>query len=89
MDEEFESEEQEQTPDTPFNIEVDLFETGDFSRLLVVPCGESFVVIHQDEHLCTLVHTCKDVECWEQEDGSLDDELVERIGLAISQYSPY
>ena len=89
MDEEFDAEEQGQTPDTPYYIEVDLFETGDLSRLLVVPCSESFTVIHNDEHLCTLVHTCKEVECWEQEDGSLDDELVERIGLAIAQYPPY
>jgi hypothetical protein len=88
MEEEFESEEQE-TPDSPFYIEVDLFETGDHSRLIVVPCNDSFVVINNDEHLCTLVHTCKEVECWEQEDGALDEELVERIGMAIKQYTPY
>ncbi len=89
MSEDFESEELAQAPDSPFYIEVDLFETGDMSRLLVVPCSGSFTVIHNDEHLCTLVHTCEEVECWEQEDGSLDEELVERIGLAIRQYTPY
>lgn len=89
MQEDFEFGEEEQLPDSPFYIEVDLFDTGDHSRLIVVPCNESYVVIHNDEHLCTLVHTCKEVECWVQEDGGLDEELVERIGLAIQQYTPY
>lgn len=89
MQDEFEFEDEERVPDTPFYIEVDLYETGDHSRLLVVPCNDSYVVVHNDEHLCTLVHTCKEVECWEQEDGSLDEELVERLGTAIKQYSAY
>ena len=81
--------EEENIPEAPFHIEVDLYDTGDHSRLLVVPCNDSYVVVHQDEHLCTLVHTCKEVECWTQEDGTLDDELVEKIGLAIKGYLPY
>ena len=89
MDDQFDFEDEERVPEGPFYIEVDLFETGDQSRLMVVPCSESYVMIHNDEHLCTLVHTCKEVECWEQEDGSLDEELVERIGMAIEQYTPY
>ena len=84
MEEEFEEEEY---PELPFHVEVDLYETGDFSRLLVVPCNDSYVVVHNDEHLCTLVHTCKEVECWEQEDGTLDEEMVEKIGAAIKTYS--
>ena len=36
--------------------------------------------------LCTLQKTCDEPECWEQTDGLMDDELVERIGSAISSY---
>lgn len=71
----------------PFHIEVDLYDTGDFSRLLVVPCDSNYVIVHNDEHLCTLVHSCEEIECWEQEDGSLDEELVEKIGEAIKSFS--
>ena len=88
MDEDFEPEEQP-GPDASFHIEVDLYETGDHSRLLVVPCNDAYMVVHNDEHLCTLVHTCKEVECWEQEDGYLEPEMVEKIGQAIKSYKPY
>lgn len=88
MEDDFEFEE-EQVPESPFHIEVDLYESGDHSRLLVVPCNESYVVVHNDEHLCTLVHSCNQPECWEQEDGTLDEELIEKIGAAIQSYTPY
>ncbi len=52
---------EEQSPDAPFHIEVDLYETGDYTRLL---------------------------ECWEQEDGHLDEEIVQLIGAAIQAYGP-
>lgn len=66
-----------------FKIEVDFYDTGDYSSMLVIPCNDTYIVVANDEHLCTLVHSCKEVECWEQQDGMLDDELVERIGAAI------
>lgn len=84
MDEfEFEASEQ---PEEAFHIEVDLYETGDYSRLLVVPCNDTYIVVSGDEHLCTLQKTCDEPECWEQTDGTIEDELVERLGLAISGY---
>lgn len=86
MEEDFEFQEN-QIEGTPFHIEVDLYETGDYSRLLVVPCNERFVIVHNDEHLCTLTHTCEDPDCWEQEDGMLDEEMVEKVGAAIKSYS--
>jgi hypothetical protein len=86
-DEEFELDEP-QRPEAPFHIEIDLYDSGDYSRLLVVPCNESYVVVYSDEHLCTVVKTCEDPECWEQEDGHLDEELIEKIGIAISSYAP-
>ncbi len=87
MDEDFDFE-QEKQPEIPFHVEVDLYDTGDYSRILVVPCNSVYHVVHNDEHLCTLVHTCEEVECWEQEDGTLDEELVEKIGAAIKAFIP-
>ena len=84
MDEfEFEASEQ---PEEAFHIEIDLYETGDYSNLLVVPCNDTYILVSGDEHLCTLQKTCDEPECWEQTDGLLEDELVERIGSAISNY---
>lgn len=84
MDEfEFEASEQ---PEEAFHIEIDLYETGDYSNLLVVPCNDTYILVSGDEHLCTLQKTCDEPECWEQTDGLMEDELVERIGSAISSY---
>ncbi|WP_342647816.1 hypothetical protein [Mucilaginibacter sp. CSA2-8R] len=71
-----------------FHIEVDFYDTGELSSMLVIPCNEAYIVVSNNEHLCTLVHTCKEVECWEQQDGTLDDELVERIGTGIQSARP-
>jgi hypothetical protein len=73
----------EETNGEAFHIEVDFYDTGDFTSMLVVPCNDTYIVVSNNEHLCTLVHTCKEVDCWEQQDGTLDDELVERVGAAI------
>lgn len=81
---EFEAAEQ---PEEAFHIEVDLYETGDYNNLLVVPCNDTYIVVSGDEHLCTLQKTCDEPECWAQTDGMVEDELVERLGLAISGYT--
>lgn len=73
-------------PEEAFHIEVDLYDAGEYSTLLIVPCNDSFIVTANNEHLCTLIHTCKEVECWEQQEGGLDEELVEKIGAAINGY---
>jgi hypothetical protein len=87
MDEEEEFEfEAEQQPEEAFHIELDLYETGDHSNLLVVPCNDTYVVVSDNEHLCTLTKTCNEPECWEQQDGSLDEDMVEKLGAAISGY---
>jgi hypothetical protein len=84
MDEfEFEAAEQ---PQEAFHIELDLYESGDYSNVLVVPCNDTFIVVAGDEHLCTMQKTCDEPECWEQQDGTLEDDMVERIGAAISAY---
>ncbi|RCH54016.1 hypothetical protein DJ568_14100 [Mucilaginibacter hurinus] len=74
-------------PQEPFHIEVDLYDTGDYSNVLVVPCNETYVIVANNQHLCTLVKTCDEPECWEQQDGTLDEEIVEKIGSTISGYT--
>lgn len=74
-------------PEEPFYVEVDLYETGDYSRVLVVPCDLKYIIVSGDEHLCTLSKSCDAVECWVQEDGSLEDELVEKLGQAIESFT--
>jgi hypothetical protein len=81
----FEFEDKEQ-PQEAFHIELDLYDGGDYSNLLVIPCNEAFIIVGGNEHLCTLVKTCDDPECWEQQDGSLEEEMVEKLGIAISGY---
>jgi hypothetical protein len=71
-----------------FHIEVDFYDTGELASMLVIPCNDTYIVVSNNEHLCTLVHTCKEIECWEQQDGTLDDELVERIGAGIQGARP-
>ena len=85
MEDDFEFEENT-PPEEPFHIEVDMYETGDYGRMLVIPCNEKYIVVANDEHFCTLVKTCNEPECWEQEDGSLDDEMVEKLGAAIQNF---
>ncbi len=87
MEDEYLFEKDQQIPEDPFYIEADVFDTGDYSRLLVVPCGTKYILVLNDEHLCTLELTCDEPVCWEQEEGNLDDEIVERLGKAINGYS--
>ncbi|WP_158827807.1 hypothetical protein [Mucilaginibacter lacusdianchii] len=71
-----------------FHIEVDFYDTGDLSSMLVIPCNDAYIVVSNNEHLCTLVRTCKEIECWEQQEGTLDEELVEKVGAAIQGARP-
>lgn len=76
-------------PDTPFYIKVDLYEIGEFNQLLVVPGSNSYVIVNNNEHLCTPAAADEKSKVWEQEDGTLDEEVMERIGPAIKTYTPY
>lgn len=82
-EEDFLFEEENNPPEEPFYVEADIYDTGDYSRMLVVPCDNRYVVVFNDEHLCTLELTCSDPDCWELTDGNLDEDLVERLGAAI------
>ena len=73
-------------PQEAFHIEVDLYDSGEFSNLLVVPCNDSYIITGNNEHVCTLVHNCNEPKCWDQQEGGLDEEIVNKIGLAIQGY---
>jgi hypothetical protein len=73
-------------PQEAFHIEAELSDTGDYSSLLVIPCNDAYVVVSGNEHLCTLARTCDAPECWEQREGALDDEVVEKLGAEINSY---
>jgi len=47
---------------------------------------DTYIVVTGDDHLCTLQKNCDEPECWEQTDGAIEGELVERLGSAISSY---
>lgn len=80
-------EEAERVHEDTFHIEADIFDTGDYSSMLVVPCGNKYIIILNDEHLCTMEHTGDEPDCWELVDGNIDEELMERIGAAIKGYT--
>ncbi len=71
-----------------FHIEVDFYDTGELADMLVIPYSGAYIVVYNNEHLCTLIRTCDEIECWEQQDGTLDDDLVERIGAGIQGARP-
>jgi hypothetical protein len=73
-------------PEEPFHIEANIYDTGDYATLLVIPSAETFIVVDNNEHLATLVNTCQGQASWEQLEGGLDDDLVELVGQQISAF---
>ena len=79
--------EESQTPQEAFHLEIDLDDTGEYTNILVVPCNEVFIVVANNQHLCTMAISCDEPQCWELRDASfLEDEAVEKLGAAISGY---
>jgi hypothetical protein len=72
--------------DEPFHIEADIYDSGDYANLLVIPANGSYIVVGNNDHVATMVKTCDNPACWEQQEGSLDDEVVEKLGQEISNY---
>lgn len=70
----------------PFHIEADIYDSGDYAHLLVIPSGGNYIIVAENEHLATLAKTCEEPECWDQVEGSLDEEVVEILGREISNY---
>lgn len=86
-EEDLESEFQQHKAEEAFHLEVDLDDTGEYTNVLVIPCDENFVVVVNNEHLCTMEITCDEPQCWELKDASfLEDEVVDKLGAAISSY---
>lgn len=79
--------EDEQLVNEPFHIEADIYNSGEYAHLLVIPSGGQYIVVGDNEHLTTLVKTCDEPECWDQVDGSIDDEVVELLGREIGSYT--
>ncbi|NCD71194.1 hypothetical protein [Mucilaginibacter agri] len=73
-------------PEGPFKISFDLYENGKETNLLVLPCNETYIVVKNDEHLCTIVKTFDQPDYWELQEGNLKEEVVEKMGAAISKY---
>ncbi|MGV3705140.1 MAG: hypothetical protein ACO1NU_07140 [Arcticibacter sp.] len=78
--------EEEQLINEPFHVEADIYDSGDYAHLLVIPSAGNYIVVGENEHLTTLTKTCDEPECWDQVDGSLDEEVVEVLGREISNY---
>jgi len=75
-----------QVPQEPFHLELDLYDTGDYYNLLIIPCNEEFIVVSNNEHFTTMVHNGTGIDAWEQRDGQLEDEVFEKLAIALNQY---
>jgi len=73
-------------PQEPFHLEMDLYDTGDYYNLLVIPCNDQFIVVSNNEHFTTMVQNGIGVDAWEQLDGQLEDEVFEKLAAALDQY---
>lgn len=72
-------------PGGSFHISFDLHENGKESHLLILPCNETFIVVENNEHICTIVKTFDEPDCWEQHAGDLPEETIEKMGAVISR----
>jgi hypothetical protein len=71
-------------PGGSFHISFDLHENGKETHLLVLPCNETFIIVENNEHVCTIVKTFDEPDCWEQHAGNLTEEAIIKMGAAIS-----
>ena len=87
MSEEFEYEMDEpQMPQEAFHLEMDLYDTGEFYNLLFIPCNDVFIVVTENEHLTTMVSNGTGTDAWEQRDGQIEDEVFEKLAIALGDY---
>jgi hypothetical protein len=75
-----------QMPHEAFHLEVDLYDTGQYYDLLLVPCNDVFIVVHNNEHFTTMVQNGQGTDAWEQRDGQVEDEIFEKLAIALSEY---
>jgi hypothetical protein len=77
---------QQNRPGGSFHISFDLYENGEKANLLVLPCNETFIVVKNNEHICTIVKTFDEPDYWEQHAGNLPEETIEKMGAAITKH---
>jgi hypothetical protein len=78
--------EQPQMPQEAFHLEMDLYDTGEYYNLLFIPCNDVFIVVSENEHLTTMVSNGPGVDAWEQRDGQIEDEVFEKLAIALGEY---
>ncbi len=75
-----------QTPQQAFHLELDLYDNGEYSDLLFIPCNDVFIVVSNNEHFTTMVRKGKGMDAWEQRDGQIEDEIFEKLVIALGRY---
>ncbi|HEY4324669.1 MAG TPA: hypothetical protein VGN20_11810 [Mucilaginibacter sp.] len=75
-----------QMPQEAFHLELDLYDTGDFYNLLFIPCNDVFIVVLDNEHFTTMAGNSDGTDAWEQRDGQLEDEIFEKLAVALGSY---
>jgi hypothetical protein len=73
-------------PQEAFHLEMDLYDTGMYSNLLCIPCDGVFIVVSNNEHLTSLIKDGIGADAWEQRDGQLEDEILEKLAIALEEY---
>lgn len=75
-----------QIPQEAFHLEMDLYDTGEYYNLLFIPCNDVFIVVTENEHFTTMVRNGDGTDAWEQRDGQIEDEIFEKLAIALGNY---
>jgi hypothetical protein len=63
-------------PQEAFHLEIDVYDTGEYYNLLLIPCNEIFIVVSNNGHLTTMVQNGKSTDAWEQRDGQVEMKFM-------------
>lgn len=75
-----------QMPQEAFHLEMDLYDTGEYYNLLLIPCNDVFIVVSENEHFTTMSRSGEGTDAWEQRDGQIEDEIFEKLATALGNY---
>lgn len=75
-----------QMPQEAFHLEMDLYDTGEYYNLLFIPCNDVFIVVSNNEHFTTMAQNGEGTDAWEQRDGQVEDEIFEKLAIALTEY---
>lgn len=73
-------------PQEAFHVEIDLYNSGEYYNLLIIPCNDVFIVVVNNEHFTTMVQNGDNVDAWEQRDGQIEDEIFEKLAISLNEY---